>query len=143
MLCYALLLCIIVAELLAIFIDADTRIKSIQIGDHEIKIVNFVDDTTIFLRDFSCLTKKQFILELSQKASSLKINFSKTQTFWSAAYKNRIDKPRQIAWSQFSIKMVVVHFHNSANRNRDKIYDNLSEKIHIWNRMQLSLRGKK
>ena len=79
------------AELLAIFIDADTRIKSIQIGDHEIKIVNFADDTTIFLRDFSCLTKKQFISELSQKASSLKINF------WSPAYKSRIDKPRQMA----------------------------------------------
>ena len=25
------------AELLAIFIDADTRIKAVQIGDHEIK----------------------------------------------------------------------------------------------------------
>ena len=52
-----MLLCIIVAEVLAIFIDADTRIKGIQIGDHEIKIVNFADDTTIFLRDFSCFTK--------------------------------------------------------------------------------------
>ena len=57
------------AELLAIFIDADTRIKDIQIGDHEIKIVNFAYDTTIFLRDFSCLTKMELILELSQKSS--------------------------------------------------------------------------
>ena len=49
----------------------------------------------------------------------------------------RIDKPRQMAWSQFSIKMVGVHFHNSAhdNRNWDKIYDNLTGKIHIWNKM--------
>ena len=41
----------------------------------------------------------------------------------------RIDKPRQMAWSQFSIKMVGVHFHNSAhdNRNWDKIYDNLTK----------------
>ena len=57
------------AEVLAIFIDADTRIKDIQIGDHEIKIVNFAYDTTIFLRDFSCLTKMELILELSQKSS--------------------------------------------------------------------------
>ena len=40
--------------------------------------------------------------------------------------------------------MVGIHFRNSAhdNRNWDKIYDNLTEKIYIWNRMQLSLREK-
>ena len=45
----------------------------------------------------------------------------------------RTDKPRQMAWSQFSIKMVGVHFLNSAhdNRNWDKIYDNLTGKIYI------------
>ena len=55
----------------------------------------------------------------------------------------RIDKPRKMAWSQFSIKMVGVHFHNCAldNRNWDKIYDKLTGKINIRNRMQLSLRG--
>ena len=57
------------AEALAIFIDADTRIKDIQIGDREIKIENFADDTTIFLKDFSCPTKIELILELSHKAS--------------------------------------------------------------------------
>ena len=58
-------------------------------------------------------------------------------------YKNRTDKPRQVAWSQFSIKMVGVHFYNSAhnNRNWDKIYDKLTKNIHIWSRMQLSLRS--
>ena len=101
-----MLLCIIVAEVLVIFIDADTTIKGIQIGHHKIKIANFADDTTIFLRDFSCLTKIELILELYQKASSSKINFSKSQDFWDVAYKNSIDKPRKMAWSQFSIKMV-------------------------------------
>ena len=43
-----MLLCIIVTEVLAIFTDGDTRIKGIQIGDQEIKVVNFADDTTIF-----------------------------------------------------------------------------------------------
>ena len=38
------------AEVLAVFTDVNTRIKDIQMGDHDIKIVNFADDTTIFLR---------------------------------------------------------------------------------------------
>ena len=43
---------------------------------------------------FSCITKKELILELSQKASSSKINLLKSKTLRSMAYKNRIDKPR-------------------------------------------------
>ena len=50
-----------------------------QTGDHEIKIVNFADDTTIFLRDITCLDRIQVILKLYEDASSTKINFSKIQ----------------------------------------------------------------
>ena len=91
-----MLLCIIVAEVLAIFIDADTRIKGIQIGDHEIKIVNFADDTTIFLRDFNFLTKIELNLELSYKAYSSKLNFSKSQHFW--VWHIRIELINQDKW---------------------------------------------
>ena len=69
------------AEVLAISIDADMRIKGIQIGDHKIKIVNFAYDTTIFSRDFSYLTKIELILQLSQKPSSSKINFQKVRPY--------------------------------------------------------------
>ena len=77
----SMLLWIIVADVLAIFIDVDTRIKGIQIWDHEIKIVNFAYDTTIFLQDFSCLTKIELNLKLSQKFSSSKINFQKARPY--------------------------------------------------------------
>ena len=45
---FSMLLCIIAAEVLTILIDADSRIKGIQIGDHEINIINFGDDTNTF-----------------------------------------------------------------------------------------------
>ena len=57
----------IVAEVLANLINADKRIKGIQIGDHEIKIVNFTDNTTIFLRDITSLNRIQVILRLYEK----------------------------------------------------------------------------
>ena len=56
----SMLLYIIVAEVLANFIIADTRVKEIETGNQEIKIVNFADDTTIFLRDIGSLTRIQF-----------------------------------------------------------------------------------
>ena len=40
-----MLLYIIGAEIVEILIDDDKRIKGVQIGDHEIKIVIFADDT--------------------------------------------------------------------------------------------------
>lgn len=60
------MVCIIALEILAIFINVDTKIEGIQIGDHEIKTVNFAYESTIFLRDFSCVN----IMELSQKCSN-------------------------------------------------------------------------
>ena len=60
----SILLYNIVAEVLANLINADKRIKGIQIGDHDIKIVNFADNTTIFLRDITCLNRMQVILKL-------------------------------------------------------------------------------
>ena len=57
----------IATEVLANLTDADKRIKGIQIGDHEIKIVNFADNTTFFLRDITCLNRIQVILRLYEK----------------------------------------------------------------------------
>ena len=51
----SMLLCIIVAKILAIFIDVDTSIKDII--NHEIKMIIFTNDITIFFRDVSCFTK--------------------------------------------------------------------------------------
>ena len=61
---FSMLLYIIAAEVLISFINANKRLKRIQIGDHEIKKVNFADDTTIFLRDIICLDRIQVILIL-------------------------------------------------------------------------------
>ena len=56
----------IAAEVLANFINADKRIKGIQIGDQEIKIANVTDNTTI-LRDITSLNRIQVILKLYEK----------------------------------------------------------------------------
>ena len=55
------------AEILANLINADKKIKRIQIGENEIKIVNFTDNTIIFLRYITCLNWIQVILILYEK----------------------------------------------------------------------------
>ena len=55
------------------------RIKGIQIGENEIKTVNFAD-TTIFLTDITCLNRIRVILKY-EDASSSKISFPKTKSY--------------------------------------------------------------
>ena len=90
---FSMLLYLIIAEVLASFINVKKRIKGTQIGDN-----------TIFLRVITCLNRTQVILKLCQDASSSKINFSNNKALWTGAYKNRIDQSRQIKRSQFPLK---------------------------------------
>ena len=60
----SILLYNIEAEVVTNLINADKRIKRIQIGDHDIKIASFTDNTTIFLRDFTCLNRVQMSLRV-------------------------------------------------------------------------------
>ena len=60
----------IAAEVLDNLINANKRIKGIPIGDHEIKIENSPDNTTIFLRDITCLNKRQVILNVYENAKT-------------------------------------------------------------------------
>ena len=139
-----MLLYIIAVEVLTNFIIANKRVKGVQIGTQEIKIVNFADDTTIFLRDIDFLNDfKQFWIYMKKHLSS-KINLSKSQALWTGGYKNRYDKPENMAWSNFSIKILGITFDNFVpdNSNWDKISANIAKRIHIWNRVRLSLRGR-
>ena len=54
-------------EILVNLVNADKRIKGIQIGDQEIIIEHFTDNTTIFLRYIICLNRIQVILRLYEK----------------------------------------------------------------------------
>ena len=50
----------------------------------------------------------KLILELCEKASNSKVNFSKvSQTLWAGAYKNRIDKPKRLVNTKCSDGYVV------------------------------------
>ena len=85
------------------------------------KILNFSDDTIIFLlRDINWHTRIQSILKSHEKASSSKTNFSKIQALWAGAYKNRIDKSGLMIWSQLYIKILGI---TRDNNNWDIIND--------------------
>ena len=58
---FSMVLYITVAYIFSNFIDVDKSIKGIQIGVHEIKLVNFADYITFFLADITCLNRINMI----------------------------------------------------------------------------------
>ena len=48
---------ITVTEVLAIFIDSDTRVKGVQIADHEMKQNILLMAPSFLLRDITCITQ--------------------------------------------------------------------------------------
>ena len=77
---YLFLLC---AQVLYEMIQSNTMVKGIKIGQEEIKISQFGDDTTIFM-DGSESSFQQIlnILEVFGSLSGLKMNMSKTKMVW-------------------------------------------------------------
>ena len=58
------------------------RLKGVQIGDHEIKILNVPDDTTfLLLRDVNCQTKIQLILIHLKKLLAQKQTFQNFRSY--------------------------------------------------------------
>ena len=114
---------IIAAEVLANFIIVDKRIKGIQIGNQEIKTVDFADDTTVSLRGISLLNRIQSIFKLRENVSSSKINVNKSQALQAGDYNNRFNTPGDMIWSNFSIKILGIKFGNFTLGNSiwDKI----------------------
>ena len=121
-------------------------IKGIQIGDHEIKIVNFADDTAIPLRDITCLNRIHVVLKLYGDASISKINVSKAKPYGLEHINiELINQDKWNEWSQFFIKILGVNFGNSIpdNSNWGKVIEGIIKRTHIWNRVRISLWGKK
>ena len=52
----------IVAEVLSNLINVNKKIEGIQIGNHDVKIVNIADNTTIFLRGITCLLNRMQVI---------------------------------------------------------------------------------
>ena len=70
---------IIAAELMAINIRNDSKIKGIRIGEEEIKLSQYADDTTCYLADERSLRLLLLKLGLFSCCSGLRMNLEKTK----------------------------------------------------------------
>ena len=96
-------------------------VKGIRVDDHEIKIAQYADDTTVFDRDReSVLELLDFLREFSS-LSGLEINTSKTEAMWLGQWKNNQETPFGFKWPKEPILSLGLFFsHNQTEADGAK-----------------------
>ena len=87
------LLFIIGIKILARAIKNDTAIKGINVGEKEIKVSLYADDTTVFVRDLDSVDHLLTLLDNFKNLSGLEINTTKSEGMWLGRWKNKTETP--------------------------------------------------
>ena len=82
------LLLVIGIEILAREIKNDTGIKGINVGEKEIKVSLYADDTTVFVRDLDSVYHLLTLFDKFKNLSGLEINTTKSEGMWLGRWKN-------------------------------------------------------
>ena len=85
-----MILYIISQEPLYQAIKQNRHIQPFNIPCRQIKLLGFADDTTIFVKTEQSITHIFQILDYYERASSIKLNMSKTRIFGFGEWKNRV-----------------------------------------------------
>ena len=138
------------AEVLAINIRNNKTIKGISVDNHEIKLSQYADDTSILL-DGSESSLHSALSELYKYAeySGLNINYDKTQVIWIGRnkYSTHSIKTRwKLAWGKNEFKLLGLNFHVDLDKMininyKDKL-SKIENLIKIWKRRYLTPLGK-
>ena len=147
------LLFILTAEILATKIR-NSKIKGIELKcsfknerkDHKVKILQYADDTSLFLRDKDDLEIGLRIFDQYESISGLKLNKNKTQAMWLGSEKENNSKPSGLKWVK-QIKILGIHFRSDVTAS--KIECNWTERLEMtkktikqWLGRNLSIYGK-
>ena len=133
---------LLVIETMALVIRQDSNIKGIPIGQKELKISQFADDSTCFLD--GSLDSFTYLFENLDKfsnCSGCKINLKKSEAIWIGAKRGSLYFPmldRGLVWKTNNFKTLGIHFSLNSNSMFDLNYKvkgsrmGRSDKVSLW-----------
>ena len=137
---------IIATELLAERIRQNKEVHGIKFGKNEIKLTQYVDDMTVFVRDKKSVEKVFIILNEFYQISGLKVNVDKTEGLWLGKDRKNTEKPFKIKWPNEPIKALGIFFSYDEKAAEIKKFqtklDKLTKQLHWWKARDLSLFGR-
>ena len=133
-------------ELLTQSIKHDNQIKGISVNKKEIKMCQYADDTTCFLKDLKSTKLLRDKIELFSHCSGLEINKSKTEALWLGCLKYCKQKPFGFKWPDEPILAIGIYFSydkkKSDKLNFEEKLTKMEKLLNIWKMRDLTLIGK-
>ena len=131
---------ILAIELLSCAIREDRSIKGIAIHDHEIKIIQYADDSTCVVQDEHSANNCFALIDTFTKISGLKLSVCKSQAMWLGSKRHSKKTPLDIEWPDVPVKALGVYFSYDASAAAKK--SNFEPKIEhlktIWKSRSLT-----
>ena len=134
----------LVAEALAIKIRASEHIAGVEINGNEIKISQYADDTTLFLRDSASISSVMKVLTDFKNVSGLEINVQKCSIMWLGPSRVRRDSICGID-AQTKVKILGVWFSATEPCNEDNVAPVISRirsTVNSWSQRSLTIKGR-
>ena len=125
------------------------NIKGINIGNYDIKLSAFADDTYFLTLDTQSLRHILKTCSVFENYSSLKLNLDKSQGCWIGAAKGKLDKPLECGWINIEReKILVLGIYLSYNQslvencNFLNMLSCIKESLNLWECRRLTLAGR-
>ena len=139
---------ILAVEPLAAAIRNSDKIKGISVGDREVKIGQYADDTFLFLNGTSMSINESFhVISLFYNFSGLKINIEKTQAVWLGKEKDRerVQTHYKLQWVEQFLLLGIL-FHTKQEKmlllNFNKKINEIDKVLNMYSKFKLSLIGR-
>ena len=133
---------ILSAEILSNKIRQDFDVKGVKVFENEIKLSQFVDDTTLFNADLVSLERALEIVNEFGKLAGLSLNVKKTKAIWLGKWANNRNRPLCIKWLHTPVKILGVHFSYDKKGNFNQKILKLQTKLDMWSTRDLTIFGR-
>ena len=141
---------VLAAEFLSEAIRVNTKIEGINIHDHENKVSQYADDTSLFLKATEKILRESIaVLNDFETISGLKINTEKTKVVKVGGWgddRTILCKDLNLEWTTkfdcLGISYDVENFDNIADENISKKINEIKKLINLWNSRYLTPFGK-
>ena len=131
-------------------VNQDKLVKGIKLGKEEVKIIQFADDTTIFLDGTEgSLQKALNIIETFGTYSGLRMNKDKSELIWLGRKKHTKEilcKNSTLSWGKTDFKLLGITFSTNLEeiptKNYEPLLKKVSQVINLWKKRILTPIGK-
>ena len=143
------LLYCLVAETLGNAIRQCNKIRGLKIPRYpnEVKISQYADDTTLFLKDESSIIEADKVISKYESGSGSKVNYNigKSEAMWlGPPNQGRINPLPKLNWVQNGLEILGLNFGSpqAVTENWNSRLRKLQNRLDAWSHRTLSLRGK-